>query len=489
VIAAAAILVALTVLRAYAAFNVPLTADEAYYWTWSLHPAYGYTDHPPMVAWLIGLGTTFGQGPGFVRLPFVLCEAIAAAAVGRAALLVTNSARAGAIALLLFALIPQTKLALGEALPDGAYMAAWALALWGAVALDRRPSLRNAVGLGLALAAVVLSRTFGWALVVGVLAWSLEPSRRARLWPLLMCSAAIVVAGYAPFIAWNAAHNWENFAFSFQTRQHFGLAATRLLDISTVRFVIYAALLAAVTWFVALRRAPRVTLVAWTALPLPAALFALSFVTTTESYWIIGPAASVALGAGCALDVAAAGWRRGILAALGLGTAYTTAAALFLTLPEAAQAATFAAVPALRAPFASGVYAFAPLAERLRALAAADDDAVVLTDRYETSAELLRYGVDSRLAIALPQQAQWMRWHAGAPPVRHALLVTYAAPLSADPSLEQSVHAAFARVTPLPDITLSHAGVPEDTYYVVQLDDPRDLSSRATSRDRPDLHY
>jgi dolichol-phosphate mannosyltransferase len=126
VIAAAAILVALTVLRAYAAFNVPLTADEAYYWTWSLHPAYGYTDHPPMVAWLIGLGTTFGQGPGFVRLPFVLCEAIAAAAVGRAALLVTNSARAGAIALLLFALIPQTKLALGEALPDGAYMAAWA---------------------------------------------------------------------------------------------------------------------------------------------------------------------------------------------------------------------------------------------------------------------------------------------------------------------------------------------------------------------------
>jgi 4-amino-4-deoxy-L-arabinose transferase-like glycosyltransferase len=478
VIAAAAILVALTLLRVYAAFNVPLTADEAYYWTWSLHPAYGYTDHPPMVAWLIWLGTLFGQGPGFVRLPFVLCEAIAAAVVGRAAMLVANSPRAGAVALLLFALIPQTKLALGEALPDGAYMAAWALALWGAVALDRRPSLRNAVGLGLALAAVVLSRTFGWALVVGVLAWSLEPSRRARLWPLLTCSAAIVVAAYAPFIAWNAAHNWENFAFSFHNRQHFGLAVTRLVDISTVRFVIYAALLAAVTWFVALRRPPRITLVAWTALPLPAALLALSFVTTTESYWIIGPAASVALGAGIALDGAVPVWRRGILAFLGVGTAYTTAAALFLTLPEPAQAAAFAAVPALRAPFASGVYAFEPLAERLRTLAAADDNAVILTDRYETSAELLRYGLDSRLARPLSQQAQWIRWHTGAPPVQHALLVTFAAPLSDDPELEQAAHAAFARITPLPDVTLSHAGVPEDTYYVVQLDNPRPNAAR-----------
>jgi 4-amino-4-deoxy-L-arabinose transferase-like glycosyltransferase len=473
VIAAAAILVALTLLRAYAAFNVPLTADEAYYWTWSLHPAYGYTDHPPMVAWLIWLGTVFGQGPGFVRLPFVLCEAIAAAAVGRAAFLVTKSARAGVIALLLFALIPQTKLSLGEALPDGAYMAAWALVLWGAAALDRRPSLRNAVGLGLALAAVVLSRTFGWALVVGVLAWSLEPSRRARLWPLLACSAAIVAAAYAPFIAWNAAHNWENFAFSFQTRQHFGLTTTRLVDISTVRFVIYAVLLAALTWFVALRRAPRITLVAWTALPLPAALLALSFVTTTESYWIIGPAASLALGAGITLDRAAAGWRRTILALLAVGTAYTTAAALFLTLPESAQAAAFAAVPSLRAPFASGVYAFAPLADRLRTLAAADNNAVILTDRYETSAELLRYNLDSRLARALPQQAQWTRWHADAPPVQHAILVTYAAPLTADPSLEEKVRTAFARITPLPDITLAHAGVHEDTYYVIQLDDPR----------------
>jgi 4-amino-4-deoxy-L-arabinose transferase-like glycosyltransferase len=468
VIAAAAVVGVLTVLRAYAAFNVPLTPDEAYYWTWSVHPAFGYTDHPPLVAWLIWLGTRFGHSPGFVRLPFVLCEALAALALGRAAALAANSARAGAIAALLFALIPQTKLALGEALPDGAFMAAWALALWGAVALERRPSLRAATGLGFALAAAVLARDFGWALVAGIGAWSLAPRlRRTRVWPLLAASGAIVVLAYAPFVVWNAQHGWENFAFTFHTRQHFGAAA---VDPSTIRLVVYAVLLAGLTWLVALRRAPRVTLVAWTALPLPAVLLALSFVTTTESYWIIGPAASLALGAGIALERAAAVWPRIALGVLAGGTAYATAAALFLALPEAAQLSAFSALPGLRGLLASKVYEFAPLADRARALAAADHDAVILTDRYETSAELLWYGVDSEIAVALPQRAQWSRWHAGAPPPGHALLITFAAPLDRGSQAARELDARFGRATSLPPITPVHAGLAEDTYYVTQLD-------------------
>jgi 4-amino-4-deoxy-L-arabinose transferase-like glycosyltransferase len=462
---------ALTALRAVAAFNVPLTADEAYYWSWSLHPAFGYTDHPPLAAWLIGLGREFGSGAGFVRLPFLICEALAAFAVGRAAWLVSSNTRAGVVAALLFALIPQTKLALGEALPDGAYVAAWALALWAAAALDKKPSLRNAAAVGIALAAVVLSRTFGWALVAGLLAWSLEPGRRLRLWPLFGLPLAIVAAGYAPFIAWNAAHGWENFGFSFQTRQQFH-AFAHLSDASTMRFIVYSALLAVVTWLVALRGTPRIALVAWTALPLPAALFVLSFFTTTESYWIIGPAASVALGAGIVLEGAAT-WRTAVLGALGAGTAYVTVAALFLTLPEAAQTRAFGVAPVLEKPFASGVFVFAPLARRLRVLAAADHDAVILTDRYETAAELLWNGLDARIVVALPQQAQWMRWHSADPVPQHALLVTFAAPLQARPELAREVAAAFARVRPLAPVALTFAGMPEDTYDVVQLDDPR----------------
>ena len=42
-----------TLLRGFAAWKVPLTGDEADYWEWAKHLALGYSDHPPMVAYLI----------------------------------------------------------------------------------------------------------------------------------------------------------------------------------------------------------------------------------------------------------------------------------------------------------------------------------------------------------------------------------------------------------------------------------------------------
>ena len=51
---------ALIVLRLVAAAWTPLTFDEAYYWMWSKHLAFGYYDHPPMVALVIRAGTLIG---------------------------------------------------------------------------------------------------------------------------------------------------------------------------------------------------------------------------------------------------------------------------------------------------------------------------------------------------------------------------------------------------------------------------------------------
>lgn len=46
--------------------------DEAYYWYFSLKPDWGYFDHPPMVAWLISLGTALGKSELTLRLGSVL---------------------------------------------------------------------------------------------------------------------------------------------------------------------------------------------------------------------------------------------------------------------------------------------------------------------------------------------------------------------------------------------------------------------------------
>lgn len=49
------------------ALLVPVYADEAYYYVWSLHPQLSYFDHPAMVSWLISLGNSVFF---FANIPF-----------------------------------------------------------------------------------------------------------------------------------------------------------------------------------------------------------------------------------------------------------------------------------------------------------------------------------------------------------------------------------------------------------------------------------
>src|SRR6185295_7759977 len=59
-LAAAAILAALGLhLAVVLGGGLDLAPDEALYWDWSRHLAMGYTEKPPMVAWLIGLTSSF----------------------------------------------------------------------------------------------------------------------------------------------------------------------------------------------------------------------------------------------------------------------------------------------------------------------------------------------------------------------------------------------------------------------------------------------
>src|SRR5215212_5096768 len=56
-----------------------LYPDEAQYWFWAQHPAFGYYSKPPLIAWLIALTTgMFGDGEFAVRLSAPLLHAVAA---------------------------------------------------------------------------------------------------------------------------------------------------------------------------------------------------------------------------------------------------------------------------------------------------------------------------------------------------------------------------------------------------------------------------
>jgi 4-amino-4-deoxy-L-arabinose transferase-like glycosyltransferase len=457
---------AVSLIRLFAASRFPLTGDEAYYWTWSRHLAYGYVDHPPMVAWAIALLSPFGRAPGLVRFPFVVCEAVTALALGAAAGRLARDSRAGAIAAVAFTLLPQTKLALAEALPDGPYAMFWALALYFVIRLESATASRRAplwsIALGTALGGVLLSRAFGWLLVFGIAAYALAPKRRAsfkQLWIAFVVAALL----YAPFVVWNARHHYANFAFTLHDRERLeAFELERITILSSLRLLLDACSLWLLAIFVALR--PKRPLLAWTALPLPTLLVAIAFFYQVESYWILGPIASLCVGLGIEFRNWGRNLRRTLIAASAGGFAYVTVAALFAAAPERTEAQLLGATHgALRGPFYSGAFAYGPLATEIRTLAGARP-LVILTDRHEIASELSYAGLAPLLIGPSPQSRQWQLWQDTSPFVARALYVSYL-PLRYDSEPWRTLASAYATVDEGPTLRPRYAGVVADTFY------------------------
>jgi Dolichyl-phosphate-mannose-protein mannosyltransferase len=425
----------LSAIRTYVAFRIPLTEDETYYWVWSRHIAFGYVDHPPMVAWLIALTAPLGPNPGFVRLPFILCEALAALALGRTAILLSGEAQAGAAAAIAFCMIPQIRFAFGAATPDPPFVLCWSLALMIAAQVSTKGVAQRGMLLGLALGGAMLSRFFGWALLGGLISFAL--------------------ALYAPFIAWNATHHWLNFTFTLHDRQSFQPFSFRHLDVlSTARLVVYASVMLAFGFFILFRS--RDALIAWTALPLPALLAFLSFFEVVESYWLLGPLASLCVGIGIQCSRLSLNRRRA-LSLFALPLIYSVIYVVFLSLPESTQArAAGSSNGALRA-WSSSVYSYRPLSNDLRAILD-KHSAEGMTDRFYIASELTYYGLDPLIVGRSPQVGQWLQWHDPNHVPDRALLITVT-PLSDDTPLLHVAQAAYVSLAPGPTFQYAHAKV------------------------------
>src|SRR5687768_11688871 len=95
-----------TLARLVVAALTPLYPDETYYWEFSRRLAGGYFDHPPVIAWLIRLGTLlFGDTSLGVRFGAVVAGALAALFTAAAARRLSGP-RSALIAAAVFALMP-----------------------------------------------------------------------------------------------------------------------------------------------------------------------------------------------------------------------------------------------------------------------------------------------------------------------------------------------------------------------------------------------
>jgi len=195
----------------------PLSEDEAYYRLWSLQPAFGYFDHPPMIAWWIWAGRQIaGDSALGVRLLPILAASLTTLLTFDLARTVGLGERAAARAGVWLNATVLMGLGGQLAVPDAPNALFWTAALCCAFrAAAGRPAWWLAAG---ALAGLdSLSKYSALFLAPGVLAWlALTPGGRRKLgtpWPWL--AAAIALAIFAPNIAWNASHGWMTFAKQF----------------------------------------------------------------------------------------------------------------------------------------------------------------------------------------------------------------------------------------------------------------------------------
>ncbi|AYG63481.1 glycosyltransferase family 39 protein [Rhizobium jaguaris] len=199
---------------------VDLVPEETYYWNYSQHLDIGYLDHPPMVAWLIWLGTSLFGNTGFgVRIGAYLAWIVTCFFAFRLSRNLSGKS-AAFVSVLLVAILPFFFSTGFMMMPDVPLTAAWAGTLYfleRALIADKR---RAWWGVGLCVGLGMLSK-YTIALLGPATLIFLLLDARARRWllrPEPYLAAAVAAALFSPVIYWNATHAWASFAFQSSGR-------------------------------------------------------------------------------------------------------------------------------------------------------------------------------------------------------------------------------------------------------------------------------
>ena len=319
--ASVAFVLLLTALRVALLFASPLELypDEAQYWVWSRHLAFGYFSKPPMIAWLIHLSTAIGgNGEAWVRLPAPLMHGLAAMALAGAGRAIYGG-WSGFWAAVIYSAMSGVQLSCAVIATDAPLLAFLSLALWAYGVLwarrERRRSWAAVLGLGLALGLAFLSK-YAALYIVGGMAMHAILDRRARaIWSpsrlIAIATAALAIA--APNIAWNAAHHFQTLAHTAANADiggdSDGSPGLRLLDprgplgFILGQFGVFGPVMFAVlVWAVIPGRRslePEDWMLVWLGLPALVVVFAESILARANANWAVAayaPGAVLAAG-------------------------------------------------------------------------------------------------------------------------------------------------------------------------------------------------
>lgn len=490
-----AALTVVTIFRMIIASVVPLSGDEAYYWAWTQHPALGYHDHPPMVAWVITLSTwLFGTTTFAVRLPFVLMGTAVAWLSFVFGWDISQSRRGATWAGALPLMVPLFTIAGASVFPDSPLLLACAgffVCAWRAV---RTPQAAGWwLGAGACAGAAVMSKLTGLYLLPALLAFlALSPSHRRLLGrggPWMAVAAALVVA--SPFIYWNLTHQFESVAYQFVTRLGSG---SQRRSVHTPEFVLLSAaavtpvLYAMLAWATlkagwnGWRGDTRLLFVFCMAAPLHLAFVAISLVAKVGLHWTApGTLASFSAFGAWMADGGSRARRTlcgvGVALAVGLsGLVYVFALApsgLVSLVSGGVQISGVNQGRALKTQELTEILGYPQMGRDIVTMVegarAKGADPFLFTTSYALSSTLWFYsGVPFHTIMGSRMGAQYDRWDDFPSMLGRDAIYIDTCPIDSREDVWERLHAAFDEVTLEAPITTSGRGVESRTFYVAR---------------------
>jgi 4-amino-4-deoxy-L-arabinose transferase-like glycosyltransferase len=407
---------AAAVVRVLLFAGVELYEDEAYYWLWSRHLAFGYFDHAPMVAWMIRASSTLLPGELGVRLACVICGALAVILAALIARELSRDERAPLIAALLAAAAPMLILTGGLAQPDAPATAAYALLCW-CLCQARGPGwLLAGAAWGLAL----LSKYPAYFLAPGLAVLFLwDRTFRAELktkWPWL--GGVVTVLVFLPNLWWNAQHDFVTFTFG--VRRAFGghTSVGRLLELAGA-LLVGAGPIAATVGIVTLVRAstPAARRLA-VAILVPIGCFAGSAVLRgIEPNWPALLYPGLCAAAAAALSDIGAWWRtRLVVGSVAFGCVLAAVAAAELRHPRLLSPDR----PPLRR-----IVGGRDVAAKVHQVVGSATDHFIIPSRYQLAASLAFYGGWRRFGPSYNRPSQLDIWQDKPRPDEPIVVVSY----------------------------------------------------------------
>jgi 4-amino-4-deoxy-L-arabinose transferase-like glycosyltransferase len=475
------LIVVLIVVRGVVAAITPLAFDEAYYWQWSKNLAWGYYDHPPIIAFMVRAGTElFGDTSLGVRFVAFLLSIVATVAVWRAGAILLESEHAGALTALAFSVMPMIGVETLVATPDAPQIAAAAVLLYVLAKIVQTENGAWWIAAGAVSGFALLSKYTGFFLGLGMLFWLLAvPSQRRWLvspWPYIGGVLAFLM--FAPVVLWNANHDWLSF------RLQFGRVGTGGF---TLRFLgeFLAGQLGLASPFIAIlgvaglvsiarQRNPKLALV--TALMIPALAFFLwqSLRSRVQGNWpsFLYPAFAVAAVAAY-LNPALQSWR-----GLRWSAQAVMPTALFMVGVIYAQA-VFGIIPVIREPISRMLaVGIGRVTDDIETLRVQNNANAILTTSYEMQGWLSFYMPTHPPVIQVNERFRWVNEPAPAPELFQGPLL-YVTQLRNDQS--EMLAKRFREVTPLAHIGRYRNGATYDEYMVYRVDgltgDPLDYGT------------